>query len=95
MKPHLLNKLGSCGRSPDRATAGLPRFIETIHEAAPKRPRDGGSEPAHETEVLLNFYRKTCCPGGIPAPARSAVRRLYFPVTRIASPGKSQSLVAR
>jgi len=34
---YLLNKLGSCGRSPDRATAGtgparasLPRFIEMI-----------------------------------------------------------------
>ena|GEM_PF-742495 len=46
---YLLNKLGSCGRSPDRATAGtvrrparasLPRFIEMIPlQAVARRPR--------------------------------------------------------
>ena len=47
--PYLLHKLGSCGRSPDRATAGtvrrparasLPRFIEMIPHSAlcPIRP---------------------------------------------------------
>ena len=46
---YLLNKLGSCGRSPDRATAGtvrrparasLPRFIEMIRNRA--RHQDTG-----------------------------------------------------
>jgi len=71
---YLLNKLGSCGRSPDRATAGtvrrparasLPRFIEMIPFAHPRSP-DPGSRQA-----------KTCVSDGdltIPVEQSKAIR---------------------